>query len=447
MPVEILMPALSPTMTEGVLVKWCKNEGDPVKSGEAVAEIETDKATMEVEAAESGTIGRIVVPAGSDKIPVNSVIGWILEKGEDKSVLDTLPTELNVKEPELKEACTPSDPINSLACMGVAVGPVLAEILPEAEESKKPAAHITQAVSASTQPFDHSAKPHGERQFASPLAKRIASQRGIDISSLIGTGPLGRVVKADVLSASTDNIATKTRLAIAAPKPAAKVEISRLRRVIADKMEEIKRTVPHFYLSVGYDMSKMIALRADLNKAQEQNSVRKVSITDLLVKALAMALADMPEANVSWQSSHIMRHGSVDVSVAVSIDGGLVTPIVRQADQKSIFEISADLNELVSRARAGKLKLDDLSGGSFTISNLGMYNIDSFTAILNSPQSFIFAIGATKQTPVVREGKVVVADMMNITASCDHRVIDGMLAAMVMNKIKDYIENPVRLLI
>ncbi len=426
------MPALSPTMTEGVLVKWCKNEGDPVKPGEAVAEIETDKATMEVEAPEGGTLGKIVVPAGSGKIPVNSAIGWILEKGEDKSVLNKLTSELNVEEPILKEACTPSDSINSLPCMGIAVAP----------EKDKPTLHDTQ-----TSKHDEVSAKAATRKFASPLAKRIASQRNIDIDSIVGTGPLGRVVKADVLAASTSCASSKVRAVIPAPRAATKVEITRLRRVIADKMEENKRTAPHFYLSVDYDMSKLMALRFDLHKAKEQNNARKVSLTDLLIKALAMALAELPEANVSWHSTHIMQHGSVDVSVAVSVDGGLVTPVIRQADQKSIFEISENLTELASRARSGKLKLDEISGGSFTISNLGMYNIDSFTAILNSPQSLIFAIGATKQIPVVREGTVVVGHVMNITASCDHRVIDGMLAATVMNKIKDYIENPVRLLI
>lgn len=416
MPVEILMPALSPTMTEGKLIKWYKAEGDAVKSAEAIAEIETDKATMEVEATEDGTLGKIIVQAGTDKVPVNSVIGLILLKGESKEDLDkvkTSPCEMVV--PEIK--------ISEKKC----------------EALKK--ANVTEPST---------------RIFISPLAKRMASQHNLDIASIEGSGPRGRIVKSDILETLDSTVNPRTDLdtkTILTQNTGAskfdKADISRMRKAVANTVEENKLTVPHFYLSMDYDMSKLLELRADVNKtyAKETASGRGLSVTDLIIKALALAVAEVPEANVSWHKTYIARYHHVDVSVAISVENGIIIPAIRKCESKSVFEISKELESLAGRARAGQIKAEELAGGSFTISNLGMFGIDSFEAILNAPQSMIFAIGATKKKPVVKEDKVIVGQIMNITVSCDHRVIDGALAALVMNKIKEYIENPAQLLI
>lgn len=416
MPVEILMPALSPTMTEGKLIKWYKAEGDAVKSAEAIAEIETDKATMEVEATEDGTLGKIVVQAGTEKVPVNSVIGLILLKGESKDALNEVkiaPCEAAAPETKVTE--------------------------PKCEISKQ---------NDITEPSN--------RIFISPLAKRMAGQHNLDITSIEGSGPRGRIVKSDILANldSTSKVRTSLNTKTASTQsisasPFDKVDISRMRKAVANTVEENKLTVPHFYLSMDYEMSKLLELRSDINKtyAKETASGRGLSVTDLIIKALALAVAEVPEANVSWHKTYIARYHHVDVSIAVSVENGVIIPAIRQCESKSVFEISKELESLAARARAGQVKADELTGGSFTISNLGMFGIDSFEAILNAPQSMIFAIGATKKKPVVKEDKIVIGQIMNITASCDHRVIDGALAALVMNKIKEYIENPARLLI
>ena len=422
MPIEILMPALSPTMTEGTLTKWHKAEGDTVKQGEIIAEIETDKATMDVEAMEAGTLGKILVQAGTEKVPINSVIGLILAKGENKSVLD-MPKgfqETNLVSNDERQECTmkPRDRDETkegfLKGKGYKIKPLPCAI--------------------------H--KPPPESKFISPLAKRIAKQNNVDISTIEGSGPRGRIVKSDVLSSTSVDVDQRSI-------PYDKVDIAKMRRAVATVAEENKRTVPHFYLSMNYDMSKLMDLRADINKTYEKetDSGRRVSVTDLIIKALAMAIAEVPEANVSWHSTYIARYRCVDVSVVVSVDNGVIIPVIREVETKSIFEISKEVENLVARARTGQIKAEELMGGSFTISNMGMYGIDSFTAILNAPQSLIFAIGATKKVPIVRDDKIVVGQVTNITISCDHRVIDGALVAIVANKIKEYIENPTRLLI
>jgi len=407
MPVEVLMPALSPTMTEGTLVKWCKAEGDEIKSGDVVAEIETDKATMEVEALEDGTLGKILISARTKGVAVNSPIGIILLKGEDKSAL---------KDIKKKNA-----PLSS-------------------SKTKEPEASSSMSCVSSLKSCDEN------KAFASPLARRIAAQSEVNLIELEGSGPRGRVVKADVLEAVNKQCGVKRSSAKARQAPS-KVKISGFRRAIADKLTQVKQNAPHFYLYMETNVEKLLEMRADINKDNEAKLTLKISVNDLIVKAIALAFRDVPEANVSWQGDHIEQYNNVDASVAVSVDGGIFTPIIKDADQKSVFEISKEVKALAARAKVGELNPVEFLGGSFTISNLGMYGIDSFAAILNPPQSCIFAVGVAKEVPVVKEDKIVVGSIMSITCSCDHRVIDGAVCARLMNKIKDYLENPVRLLI
>lgn len=421
MPVEILMPALSPTMTEGILSKWCKAEGDAVKVGELIAEIETDKATMEVEAMENGTIGRILIPAGTKGVKINSAIAIILLKGEDKSVLDVV-TERSLSEAyDVKKE--PEQDMPSIPCTGQQ---------PE-KESKSISVPLPVASCSSSST---------ERIFASPLAKRIASQSGVDLFSVKGTGPRGRVIKSDVLASKPTRVAhTKARQA------PSKIEITGLRKAIATKLTEVKQNAPHFYLSVEINVDKLLDMRNDINKDIEGDKASKISVNDLVVKAVSLSFRDMPEANLAWKGEHIEQYNNVDASVAVSVDGGIFTPIIKDADQKSVFDISKEVKELVIRARSGALRPEEFLGGSFTISNLGMYGIDSFSAILNSPQSCIFAVGAAKKIPIVKEDKIVIGNVMSVTISCDHRAVDGVVCAKLINKVKDYLESPFKLLI
>lgn len=404
------MPALSPTMTEGTLAKWCKAEGDAVKMGELLAEIETDKAIMEMEATDDGIIGKILVPAGTKGVKVNSAIGVILLKGEDKSVL--------------------KDIVNKTA--------------PEASDNKasEPIVQELKAAIAIEVPLKQ--QDSNRKVFASPLAKRLASQNDLDLSELEGSGPRGRIIKSDVLERINNRIGTKKTKARQAPS---RVEVTGLRKAIAQKLTEVKQNAPHFYLSMDVSVDKLLEMRVDINKDNEAKQAPKVSVNDLVVKAIALAFKDMPEVNLAWQGSHIEQYHNVDASVAVSVDGGIFTPIIKDADQKSVFEISKEVKTLAARAKAGELKPEEFMGGSFTVSNLGMYGIDRFTAILNPPQSSIFAVGAAKQVPVVKGDKIVIGSIMNITISCDHRAVDGAVCAQLMNKIKDYLENPFRLLI
>ncbi len=391
-------------MTEGILSKWCKGEGDAVKVGEVIAEIETDKATMEVESMENGTIGKILVPDGTKGVKVNSLIAMILLKGEDKSALN------DVK---------PEQAMPAIPCTGQ-----------QPAETKMISIDLS-VVSCSSS--------GDNRVLASPLAKRIAAQNELDLSLIQGSGPKGRIIKSDVLNHTAGSKPTKTK----SRKVPSRIEITGLRKAIANKLTEVKQTAPHFYLSMDVNVDKLLEMRSDINKDESL----KISVNDLIIKAIALAFRDMPEANLAWKGEYIEQHHNVDASVAVSVDGGIFTPIVKDADQKSVFEISKEVKALVLRAKSGTLKPEEFLGGSFTISNLGMYGIDNFTAILNPPQSCIFAIGAAKLMPVVRDNKIVIGNVMNITISCDHRAVDGAVCANLMNKVKDYLESPFRLLI
>ncbi|NRA73237.1 MAG: pyruvate dehydrogenase complex dihydrolipoamide acetyltransferase [Rickettsiales bacterium] len=433
MPTEILMPALSPTMTEGILAKWCKAEGDEIKAGDVITEIETDKATMEVEAPEDGVLGKIIVPDGTKGVKINSVIAMLLVDGEDASAL---------KDMDVQTATTQQSDeakVSDSSC----------------EEKKTVCASKNEEVKVdssakSCSSVSHKVNDEIKRIFASPLAKRIASQNNIELSVIEGTGPRGRIVKSDVLLAvdtGSKKHSCKGKCSNVARQAPSKITISGFRQSIADKLSEVKRNIPHFYLSVEVNVDKLLSMRADINEDNKEKQAAKISVNDLIVKATALAFRDIPEANASWQGTHIDQYHNVDAAVAVSVDGGIFTPIVKDADKKSVFEVSKEIKELVARAKAGELKPNEFLGGSFTISNLGMYNIDRFAAILNPPQSCIFAVGKAKKIPVVEGDKIIISNVMNITVSCDHRVVDGAVCAIVVNKVKSYLENPFKLLI
>jgi pyruvate dehydrogenase E2 component (dihydrolipoamide acetyltransferase) len=409
MATNILMPALSPTMTEGKLARWLKKEGDEVKSGDVLAEIETDKATMEVEAVDEGFLAKIVVGDGSDGVAVNAVIGILTEhKG------DTLDAP---------------------------------------KETPAPAAH------------EHA--DHGERIFASPLARRMAKQAGIDLATIKGSGPNGRIVKADLDAAPAkaappaDTKVAAPGAASPAPKPATapqqtvitaphkKLPNSSMRKVIAKRLLESKQTVPHFYLTSDIEIDALLKLRAELNakSPKEGPSAFKLSVNDLVIKACAVALRRHPMVNSTYTEEAIIQYDDVDISIAVAIPDGLITPIIRKADQLGLAAISNAMKDLGARAKSGKLKPEEFQGGGFSISNLGMFGIPAFSAIINPPQSAILAVGAGEKRAVVKSDAIVIATMMTVTLSCDHRVVDGALGAEFLATLKGIIEDPLSLML
>jgi pyruvate dehydrogenase E2 component (dihydrolipoamide acetyltransferase) len=427
MPVEILMPALSPTMEEGTLAKWLKAEGDTIAAGDVICEIETDKATMEFEAVDEGVLGKILVADGTAGVKVNQLIGLILEEGEDASALE------------------------GYKAGGAAPAPAAAAA-PEAAPT--PVAAAPTPVAAPT---------GGARVFASPLARRLAAQQGLDLSAIAGSGPKGRIVKHDIdaaLKAGTGKAAASAPAPapVAAPAPAKPVALpdaphtalpnSTMRKVIAKRLTESKQTVPHFYLTVDVELDALLALRKDLNdRAEGLGQAYKLSVNDLIIKAVALALKQVPAANASWTDEAIIQWSDVDVSVAVATEGGLITPIVRKADQKGLATISNEMKELAKKARDGKLKPEEFQGGGFTISNLGMYGIREFAAIINPPQGCILAVGAGDQRPVVKDGALAVATVMSCTLSVDHRVVDGAVGAQFMAAFKKLIQDPMAMML
>jgi pyruvate dehydrogenase E2 component (dihydrolipoamide acetyltransferase) len=429
MPIEITMPALSPTMTEGNLAKWVKKEGDKIKSGEVIAEIETDKATMEVEAVDEGILGRIVVPAGTEGVKVNAVIALIQADGEDKKALDAWKPKV-VEAPKVEAAPAAA----ASAAPVAATAPVAASVAPVA--SKAPAAPVASTAVA--------APRTGGRVKASPLAKRIAAQKHIDLSSVIGSGPGGRVVRADVenyTGASGGGAVRRNAVEFV------QVPNNSMRKVIARRLLESKQQVPHFYLTVEVELDAMMEARAQLNahataKAGKEAPAYKLSVNDMVIKAVALAMRDKPNCNVSWYDDAIIQYNNVDVSVAVATDGGLITPIVRNADQKSLSQISNEMKDLAGRARANKLKPEEFQGGGFSISNLGMYGVKTFQAIINPPQACILAVGAGETKLVMRGGVVKEIQVMNATLSVDHRAVDGALGAEFLQVFKRYMEQP-----
>ena len=448
MPTPILMPALSPTMEKGKLAKWLKAEGDAVKSGDILAEIETDKATMEVEAVEEGTMGKILVADGTDDVPVNQTIAVLLEEGEDASAL---------------EGFTASAPAPAAA-------PVAAPAPEPAAPSAAPAAAAAPAPAAATAPAAPAAA-NGARVFASPLARRIAKQEGLDISLVRGTGPHGRIVKRDVEQAAKDGTARAGERAPAAAQPVALppgmaddaivkmfepgsfevVPHDGMRKIIAQRLTQSKQTVPHFYLSMDCDLESLLAVRARLNDAAPKDAdgkpAYKVSVNDFIIKAMAMALQKVPDANASWTDGGMLLHKHSDVGVAVAIPGGLITPVIRKAETKGLAQISNEMKDFARRARARKLMPEEYQGGSTAVSNLGMFGIKNFSAVINPPHATILAVGAGEKRPVVVGNTVEVRTQMSVTLSTDHRAVDGALGAELLGAFKQFIEEPALMLV
>ena len=449
MPINITMPALSPTMEEGNLAKWLVKEGDQVSAGDVIAEIETDKATMEVEAVDEGTVGKIVVPAGTSGVKVNELIAVLLEDGEDASSIDT--------------SGGSAAPASS---SGGDKAPAVPESSPAIEVSAK----------AATDPVPAPKAADGNRIFSSPLARRLAQLNGLDLKALSGSGPHGRIVKRDIeaaLAAGTGK-AAPAAAAAEAPKAAAAPAMATgpsadqvlklfdkdsyelvphdgMRKTIAKRLTESKQTIPHFYVSVDCELDALLALRAQLNDAaakdKEGKPAYKLSVNDMTIKALALALRDVPDANVSWTDDNMVMHKHADVGVAVSIPGGLITPIIRRAEEKPLSVISNEMKDYGKRAKERKLKPEEYQGGTTAVSNMGMMGVKNFSAVVNPPHATILAVGAGEKRPVVKNGELAVATVMSVTLSTDHRCVDGALGAELLAAFKGYIENPMSMLV
>ena len=453
MPIDILMPALSPTMEKGNLAKWLKKEGDTIKSGDVIAEIETDKATMEVEAVDEGILAKIVVPEGAQDVAVNQLIAVIAGEGEDPKA------------------------VGSGAGAKPAAAPAPA---PAAPAPAAPAAAAPAPVPPA--PASLAAAASGIRLFASPLAKRIAKLEGIDLSKVVGSGPHGRIIERDVKAAAAGGGAAAAPAAAApaaAPAPAApasapakaapapamsddtvkklfepgsyeEIPHDNMRKVIARRLVEAKSTIPHFYLTLDCELDALLALRGELNKSapvKDGKPAFKLSVNDLVIKALALALRAVPDANVSWTEGAMLKHRHADVGVAVSIPGGLITPVIRRADEKTLSTISNEMKDLAARAKVRKLKPEEYQGGTSAVSNLGMFGIKDFAAVINPPHATILAVGTGEQRVIVRDGAPAVATVMSVTLSTDHRAVDGALGAELLQAFKGYIESPMSMLV
>jgi len=438
MPIELKMPALSPTMEEGTLAKWLVKEGDEVSSGDILAEIETDKATMEFEAVDEGKIARILVPEGTDGVKVGQPIAILA--GEGESVSDAATQAPSPPAGEGKRTSAQAEGTQG----GGAMRPA-----PSAKQAPSPAPSPSAAKAAPPSP----ARGEGERVKASPLARRIAAEKGIELSAIQGSGPGGRIVKADLEKAPAAP-APAPAAAMAAPAPAPVepgeiphevVKLSNMRRTIARRLTEAKQTIPHIYLTVDIQLDALLKLRTELNAGLESRGI-KLSVNDLLIKALAMALIEVPECNVSFGGETLIKYGRADISVAVSIPGGLITPIIVGADQKSVSAIAKEMHELAARARDGKLQPNEYQGGTASLSNMGMYGIKQFDAVINPPQGMIMAIGAGEKRPYVINDSLQIATVMSATGSFDHRAIDGADGARLMQAFKRLVENPLGML-
>ena len=446
MPINILMPALSPTMEKGNLAKWLKKEGDKVKSGDVIAEIETDKATMEVEAVDEGTIAKILVPEGTQDVAVNDVIAVLAGDGEDVKA----------------------------AGAGAASAPPKAAPVAEAPAAKPApaAAPAAVAVAAAKPPTPVAPAPQANghaRTFSSPLARRLAKEAGIELARINGSGPHGRVVARDVEEAKSGkglkapaaapagapsiapSMSDKQILALFEPGSYEVVPHDGMRRTIAQRLTASVQTVPHFYLTMDCDIGKLLAAREEINatapKDKEKKPLYKLSVNDFVIKAMAIALQRIPDCNVSWTEGGMLKHKHSDIGVAVAMPGGLITPIIRHAETKSLSTISAEMKDFAARARARKLKPEEYQGGTTAISNLGMYGIKDFTAVINPPHATILAVGTSEERAVVRGGKIEAAHIMSVTLSCDHRAVDGALGAELIGAFKMLIENPVMMMV
>ncbi|HET9716398.1 MAG TPA: pyruvate dehydrogenase complex dihydrolipoamide acetyltransferase [Pseudolabrys sp.] len=450
MPTNILMPALSPTMEKGNLAKWLKKEGEKISSGDVIAEIETDKATMEYEAVDDGTLAKIVVPEGTQDVAVNSVIAVLAREGEDVKAAASAADQFQ-KRPETKlaSAQAPTQPRDE-------------RVSRSSRQQAAPAARPPDTEPRREGSVDAAAPG---RVFSSPLARRLAKEGGIDIGRVKGSGPHGRVIARDIAAAKSGD---GLRGAAAAPTMTPSMSDQQvralyeegsyefvphdsMRKIIAQRLTLSKQTIPHFYLTIDCDIGKLIAARAELNasapKDKERNSAYKISVNDFVIKAFALALQQIPDANVTWTDAGMLRHKHSDVGVAVAIPGGLITPVVRRAETKSLSTISGEMKDYAARARARRLKPHEYQGGSTAISNLGMYGIKDFAAVINPPHATILAVGAGEERAVARHGQLAVAHMMTVTLSTDHRAVDGALGAELMAAFRKLIENPVMMLV
>ena len=435
MPIEILMPALSPTMTEGNLVAWLKAEGDTISPGEVIAEIETDKATMEVEAVDEGVLGKILVAAGTEGVSVNAAIAILLEEGEDKSSIKDnayRSDQIVVKNTQNSEKKSEGQPdINE---------PKTGKVI--SENTKVPLGKMQSPLIANQDDV---------RVAASPLARRMAEHAGLDLAKISGSGPNGRIIKADIDQVlSQDNALKLTPVStVTSPsiEPSAQYDAipnNSMRKVIASRLTESKQAAPHFYMTVDCNVDALKQVRMELNEKVEGT---KISINDLIIRASAIALKQVPEANASWTEEATLVYKTIDISVAVAIEGGLITPIIRDAGAKGVKEISVKMKDLANRAREGKLMPEEYQGGTFSISNLGMYGVKEFSAVINPPQGAILAIGAAEERPIIKDGAVAAATLMTCTLSVDHRVVDGAVGARFLSAFKRLIEDPLTMLL
>jgi len=452
MPINILMPALSPTMEKGNLAKWLKKEGDAIKTGDVIAEIETDKATMEYEAVEDGVMAKIVVPEGTSDVPVNQLIAVLAQEGED---VKAAAAAAGKGAPPPKPPATAPAPSTATAAAPQARPP-----------APPPPVASAPRLASTAEPVR--ANGHGNRIFSSPLARRLAKEAGIALDRIQGSGPHGRVIARDVEAAKSGQglrapAAPVSTLSIAPTLSDQQVRAlyeegsydfvphDGMRRTIAQRLTASTQTIPHFYLTIDCDIGKLVAAREEINatapKDKDGKSAYKLSVNDFVIKALALALQRVPEANVSWTDAGMLKHRHSDVGVAVALPGGLITPIICNAETKSLSVISNEMKELAARARARKLKPDEYQGGTTSVSNLGMYGIKDFTAVINPPQATILAVGVGEERAVVRNGKIEAAQIMSCTLSCDHRAVDGALGAVLISAFKALIENPVMMLV
>ena len=468
MPTEILMPALSPTMEEGKLAKWLVKEGQKIKPGDIIAEIETDKATMEVEAVDEGTIGRLLISEGTEKVKVNTPIAVLLAEGESANAA----SGAGAPRPAPAPAAAPAPRGPMPASGGMAAQPAAAPRAP----APPPAQTMAQAPSPA--PNGHATGP---RVFASPLARRLAKDAGLDIAALSGSGPHGRIIARDIASARDKAPAPTPLRPVAQPTMGSAVAVAQtqapalapaamaddktlalyeptsyevvphdgMRRVIAQRLTQSKQTIPHFYMSVDCRLDNLLAARERINAASPKDGPRayKLSVNDFVIKALALALQQVPAANATWTEAGMLRHRHSDVGVAVAVEGGLFTPIIRHAELKTLGEISNEMKDLAERARRRRLSPQEYQGGTTSISNLGMYGIKSFDAVINPPHATILAVGAGEKRPIVVGDQIQVATIMSSTLSCDHRVVDGAVGAELLNSFKALIEDPVRMLV
>lgn len=447
MPINILMPALSPTMEKGNLAKWLKKEGDKVKSGDVIAEIETDKATMEVEAVDEGTIAKIVVPEGTQDVAVNDVIAVLAGDGED-----------------VKAAGAGAVPPKAAEAPAAKPAAAAAPVATPAPKAAAPAVASAPAPQAAAPQVNGHA-----RVFSSPLARRLAKEAGIELARINGSGPHGRIVARDVEGAKSGK-GLKAPAAPPSGAPALAPSMSDqqiralfedgsyevvphdgMRRTIAQRLTASIQTIPHFYLTMDCDIGKLLEAREEINAAapkdKEKKPLYKLSVNDFVIKAMAIALQRIPDCNVSWTEGGMLKHKHSDIGVAVAMPGGLITPIIRKAETKSLSTISGEMKDFAARARARKLKPEEYQGGTTAVSNLGMYGIKDFTAVINPPHATILAVGASEERPVVRNGKIEIAHIMSVTLSCDHRAVDGALGAELIGEFKRLIENPVMMMV